>query len=147
MYWYFFHQVVAIIIFEDVDSAYVKSILRALGPHLKRIEFHSCTQLDPEVLKYCKKFKHLVLRNCSFKPKKRGDVRSGRFLPFLEVLDSDTCLESWAPLFEVKRTLKDLTLNCCHIGTEVLFRILDDRKPIITREIYRLGFRDWNGAE
>lgn len=38
-YFYFFLQVVAISIFEDVDSAYVKFILRALGPNLKRIEF------------------------------------------------------------------------------------------------------------
>ena len=120
MYLYFFHQVVAITIFEDVDSAYVKSILRALGPNLKSIEFVSCTQLDLHLLEFCAMLKRLILQNCSFKPKTRSSTHSGSFLPVLETLGSDTCLESWAPLFEDKRTLTDLTLNCCHIGTGVI---------------------------
>ena len=109
----------------DVSPAYIKPILSALGSHLNSLEFCNCTQLDLQPFVYCTALEKLTFYDgCSFKLQDGDVTLSAGFLPALKNFFSDSCLGSCSGFFETKSILTSLILNCSHIGTEVLIRIM-----------------------
>ena len=114
------YQLVDVII-TDVNPAYIKPILSALGSNLKILEFLKCTQLDLQPLAYCTALEELTFfYRCSIEDGAAA-LPSG-FLPALKFFFSDSC--TCTAFFITKARLTSLKLNCCHVGTKVFIRVI-----------------------
>jgi len=109
---------------EDLSTEYMRPVLNALGPNLKKLTLKRC-DFDMAWLSSCTQLQHLKINCCSLRTDKlatRGhnNWTHATFLPVLTEFQSNVCLQKWAPVFEEKSTLVKLTLNCCHIATKVI---------------------------
>jgi len=104
-------------------SACVKIILDALGPVLNNLCF-SFSYISLSHLIPCSKLERLIIgEDCVLIKDEAVETASWISMPFLPVLKSFTsyvCLGEWGLLFESKKTLTELVLNCSHIGIRVI---------------------------
>jgi len=103
----------------------VKIVLDILGPNVKKLVLNNCADIDMAYLgSCCTKLERLTFYDCSFimdysKASSRHTPET--FLPKLTHFESrDCCLGVWGELIEKKSTLSHLSLECCHIGKNVI---------------------------
>ena len=109
---------------DSIDSAYCKTFLHAFGPTLRELDlssgsnnnFFALSDLVP-----CTNLETLWISGFhSLDPRDVLPLSSETFLPNLKSFRSFICLGHRSYVFEQKRTLTLLDLNCSHIGTGVI---------------------------
>ncbi len=107
----------------DIDSAYYKTFLNSFGPTLRELHlsgsndnFFTLSDLVP-----CTNLEMLWISGFhSLDPKDVLPLSVETFLPNLKIFVSCICLGHRSQVFEQKRNLTELDLNCSHIGTGVI---------------------------
>jgi len=109
-----------------VDSKFVKLILDVFGPTLRKLELDFMKEVEMSHLAPCSLLEELTIKRCrNMKASYPANWTWATFLPQLKSIKSECCLENWAPLFERKLgSLIAAQLSCCHIGTDVILRLL-----------------------
>jgi len=108
---------------DGIDSAYCRTFLNAFGPTLRELDlsgsnnnFFTLSDLVP-----CTNLETLWISGFrSLDPKDVLPLSSETFLPNLKSFRCLICLGHRSHVFEQKRTLTLLDLNCSHIGTGVI---------------------------
>ena len=106
---------------------FVKMILDIAGPTLKKLDFKYGCDVDMDYLaSTCPTLEHLTFDATNVI---NDLVTASRwspetFLPKLKHFRTRNtlrkCLEFWSAIIETKSTLAHLSLQCCHIGTDVI---------------------------
>jgi len=100
----------------------VKPVLDSLGAALKSLDLYRCS-IDMGQLGYCSKLKRLLIVKSPINSEDAdaaSNWTSDTYLNSLTHFRTDACLGVWAPLMvERKCRLVDLSLDCCHIATDV----------------------------
>jgi len=98
------------------------------GPDLTRLNLMGVGPIDMSLLAPCSKLEDLTIVASPINSK---DVDAASrftpdsFLPMLKYFNTDACLGFWAPLMiEKKSKLVELSLHCCHIGTNVIIILI-----------------------
>jgi len=114
-----------------VKPIFVKRILEAIGSNLTTLRFESCKQIDFQLLASCSKLEKLSIDGYSTIKSEINDAAihwtsGGCFLPSLTTFECSVCLGGWSPLMIEKKSTKltRLSLECCHIGTQVLIILI-----------------------
>ena len=119
----FFQLNMITLLFFGLDSPFLKTVVNAFAPYLRRLYLDRCDRVDLAHLSLCTHLEHLSVISSTFSSSVASDPAQwdggNTFLPSLKSLYSNVCLGTWAPLFERKSTLVDVHLHCCHIGTRV----------------------------
>ena len=107
----------------SVDSQFMNPILAAFGSVLLTLSISDCDHVNLARLASCAVLVNLTLCSCTISSEGSDTIcfwTPKTFLPSLtDLMVENSCLGLWAPLLEAKSTLVRLTLNCCHIGTNV----------------------------
>lgn len=116
-------QAVKVTSFYDFES--LKMALDTFGSNLKRLEAKNCYCFNMAYLaSVCTKLERLSLLYWGIADSDDDTAATcwtpQTFLPLLTHFKMvNGCLGVWAPLIEKKSTLVSLSLECCHIGTNV----------------------------
>jgi len=112
--------------FKKIDNPkFVKIVLDIFGPNVKKLVMKHCANIDMAYLgSCCTKLEQLAFDSCSFimdGSKASSGHTPETFLPKLTHFESRCCcLGVWGDVIEKKSTLRHLSLQCCHIGTNVI---------------------------
>ena len=100
----------------------MKPVLDGLGAALKSLDLYRCS-IDMGQLGYCSKLERLSIVKSPINTKDvdaASTWKSDTYLTSLTHFRTDACLGVWAQLLiERKCGLVDLSLDCCHIATDV----------------------------
>ena len=106
---------------------YVKVILNAFAPTLKKLTFNTCNGINLMDLEPCCQLEILRISSSrlTISDQAESKVDPSRlspelFLPALKSFESDICLDRWTLWLEGKSELTHVVLDCCHIGTSVI---------------------------
>jgi len=107
------------------DSKVLKMVLDIFGSNVKKLFLTHCTNIDMAYFaSICTKLEQLTFDNCSFiidDSEAFSRWTQETFLPKLTLFRSAfCCLGLWGNLIEKKSSLVHLSLQCCHIGTNVI---------------------------
>lgn len=106
---------------------HVRVILKTFASSLKQVTFKSCQNINLVDLMPCTQLESLcILESSSLKGTKvePDGLSPSAFLPHLKSFESNICLGLWSLLLEGKHELTHIILECCHIGTKVILRII-----------------------
>ncbi len=110
------------------DSESVKMISDIFGPTLKKLKFYGCRIDMGYLASTSTKLEHLSLHHTTTINESEAAISwtPKTFLPNLTRFRNNypfgNCLGPiWGALIEEKSTLTHLSLECCHIGTDVYF--------------------------
>ena len=111
------------------DSKIAKMILDIFGSTLKKLEFWQCGEMDMNYLaSTCEELEHLTFHYTGINHSVDASAWTQKtFLPKLTYfrMHRGSCLGPiWGALIENKKELVCLTLDCCHIGTNVKFFLI-----------------------
>ena len=109
--------------FIKVSPNYRKAVLLGIGAQLSNLTFASCESIDIADLVACPALEvlRILFSSTLFLPENPVEKFSvhNAFLPKLHHLESDICLhENYSHLFEEKRSMTHLELDCCHVHTK-----------------------------
>ena len=107
------------------DPKVLKMVLDVFGSNVKKLVLTYCTNIDmAHFASTCIKLEQVTFRWCSFindDSEAFSRWTPETFLPKLTLFRSDfCCLGLWGNLIEKKSSLVHLSLQCCHIGTNVI---------------------------
>ncbi len=114
---------------DELSAKYVKVVLKAFGPNLKKLSLARIKNLSLEDLVPCDELEDLhIFIDCHVDCSGVDFMlEKDSFLPKLKKLKTMSCLGHWSRLLEVKsETLTDIELHCCHIGTKVTIFLFSD---------------------
>lgn len=107
-----------------MSPEYVKVILEAFAPSLKRATFNSCKNINLLDLLPCSQLESLrILKSSSLadiKVESDGRLSPKAILPHLKFFESEICLNLWTLWLEAKSELTHVVLNCCNNDTQVI---------------------------